>query len=128
MSMITLLIGLVGGAGAVFAIYTVNAARMGKKAEKIKIKAKKCIITRNVVYFIFSFIFLINLWYYLSSFSAVYKNSQLIVIKNTLFSFLLSLLFPFLYYFLPAAFRYLALNVNKKNERLYRISFILQIL
>ena len=41
MSVITLLIGLVVGGGIVFAIYTMNAARMGKKAEKLLSDAKK---------------------------------------------------------------------------------------
>ena len=98
------------------------------KAQVKMPKVERCLMIRNISYLICSVIFLFFLWYYLSSFSAIYKNSQLILMENTIFSFLLSLLFPFFYNFIPGAFRLFALNTNKQRECIYKISRFFQIL
>ena len=81
------------------------------------------------LFFIIGFLFLLFFWYYLSMFGAIYINTQLHLIKDTLISFGLSLLYPFGIYFLPGFFRIPALS-NKKNKRiyLYNISKFLQML
>ena len=103
-----------------------NEKSIKKLDEKIS-KIKKCIMIRNILYFIFSIIFLIFLWYYLSSFCAVYQNSQVSLIKNTLISFLISLIYPFLYNLIPGSIRLFSLSVNNRKCT-YKISKILQIL
>ena len=62
-------------------------------------------------------------------FCAIYKNTQVYLIKDTAISFGLSLLYPFGIYLLPGIFRIPALS-NKKNNRkyLYNFSKILQII
>ena len=70
------------------------------------------------------FIFLLLFWYYISAFCAVYKNTQLILIKDTLISFALSFLYPFIIYLLPSSLRFIALQ-NKNEECLYKISLII---
>ena len=82
-----------------------------------------------VLFFIIGFIFLLFFWYYLSMFGAIYINTQLHLIKDTLISFGLSLLYPFGTYLLPGFFRIPALS-NKKNKRsyFYNISKFLQML
>ena len=90
-------------------------------------KIEKCIIIRNVLYFIFSIAFLIFFWYYLSSFSAVYQNSQVSLIKNTFISFCLSFIYPFLYNLIPGVFRIFSLT-KKNKEFIYKTSKILQLL
>ena len=82
-----------------------------------------------ILYFIISFIFLLFFWYYLSMFCAIYRNTQYHLIKDTLISFGLSLIYPFFIYLLPGFFRIPALS-NPKNKRkyLYNLSLLFQML
>ena len=89
--------------------------------EKLKIKFG--------IYFFIGFIFLIFFWYYLSMFCAIYRNTQIHLIKDTLISFGLSFIYPFGIYFIPGIFRIPALSDPKKNKKyLYQFSSILQMI
>ena len=88
---------------------------------------ERCIIIRNVCYFILSILFLFFFWYYLSSFCALYKNSQVHLIKNTFISFAIGLIFPFFINLLPGIFRIFSLQ-STNRECLYKTSQILQLL
>ena len=62
-------------------------------------------------------------WYFISCFCAVYKNTQIILIKDTLVSFALSMVYPFGLNLLPGMFRLPALRSKNKNKKcLYKIS------
>ena len=103
-----------------------------KSRYKIKNKSKvlkKKLRIKFILYFVISFIFLIFFWYYLSMFGAIYKNTQYHLLKDTLISFILALIYPFGMYLLPEIFRIAALSTNNKKvgEILYNISKILQI-
>ena len=98
-----------------------------KKANDKVPNVERCLIIKNICYFIISVAFLIFFWYYLASFCAVYQNSQIHVIKNTFISFSLSLLFPFIINLLPGIFRIISLK-NKKQNCLYITSKIIQLL
>ena len=74
-----------------------------------------------------SILFLLFFWYYLSSFGAVYKNTQIYLIKNILISFGLSMIYPFVINLLPAFVRLYSLN-NSNRESLYKFSTIIQII
>ena len=80
------------------------------------------------LYFIISTIFLLSFWYYLSMFCAIYKNTQLHLIKDTFISFGLSCLYPFGIQLLPGFFRIPCLS-NKRGKRkfIYLISKLLQV-
>ena len=69
------------------------------------------------IYIIISFIFLIFFWYFVSAFCAVYNNSQLLLIENTLSSFALSLIYPFGVNLLPGIFRISALRAKNKDRK-----------
>ena len=103
-----------------------NEKIFSKAYEKVP-KVERCIIIKNIIYFILSIIFLIFFWYYLSSFCALYKNSQVHVIKNTFISFSFGLIYPFIINLIPGIFRRIALRSNNK-EFIYKISKIIQIL
>ena len=80
-----------------------------------------------IFYFLFSFLFLLFFWYYLSMFGAIYINTQFHLLKDTLVSFGLSLLYPFVLCLLPGLFRIPALSSpKKKREYLYRFSKFIQ--
>ena len=96
-----------------------------KKEEDLNKKLK----IKFLLYFIISTILLLLFWYYLSMFCAIYKNTQLHLIKDTLISFGLSLFYPFGINLLPGLFRIPALSNKKGNRKyLYIISKILQML
>ena len=92
-------------------------------------KLYKLLRIKFILYFIISFLLLIFFWYYLSMFCAIYKNTQNHLIKDTLISFGLSLVYPFVIYLFPGIFRVTALS-NKKIKRnlVYNLSLILQML
>ena len=97
------------------------------KAYDIMEKVKKRLIIKYICFYIMSFIFLLFFWYYLSSFGAVYKNSQIYLIKNTAISFGFSLVYPFIINIFPCILRICSLK-GKKNEFKYKISKIIQII
>ena len=89
---------------------------------------KKKLSIKFLLYFIISFICLLFFWYYISMFGAIYRNTQFHLLKDTLVSFGLSLLYPFGIYLLPGFFRIPSLaEPKKKKECLYKFSKILQI-
>ena len=94
---------------------------LNKKSESVK----KCIFIKSLCFYISTSVLLLFFWYYLSCFSAIYKNTQLHLIKDTLISFGLSLIYPFGIYLIPGIFRISAL---RKSERkfMFKLSKILQ--
>ena len=95
------------------------------------IKMKKllnCLLIKFILFFLFDFLLIISFWYYISCFCAVYKNTQLYLIKDTIISFFTSLLYPFAYNIIPSLLRITALKAeNKDKQCMYKISSILQI-
>ena len=107
-----------------------------KKERSIKAIDERLVIMKRyiriklVIYFVIGFLLKLFFWYFISTFCAVYPNTQLILIKNTLISFGLSMLYPLGYVLLPGLFRIPALRAkNKDKESLYKLSkLILMIL
>ena len=95
---------------------------LNKRVKELNNKLKY----KFIFYFIISFIILFFSWYYLSMFCAIYRKTQIHLIKDTLISFGLEILYPFAIYFLPCIFRIPALSYKKKL--LYYISLVLQML
>ena len=90
-----------------------------KKSKIMKMYLK----IKLALFFILNFILMLFFWYFISCFCAVYKNTQIILIKDTLVSFALSLLYPFGLNLIPGMFRISALKAIKKDkECLYKIS------
>ena len=91
-------------------------------------KLKKRLKIKFFLYFILSYFVLLFFWYYITLFGAIYSNTQYHLLKDTLISFGLSLVYPFGFYLLPGLFRIPSLSNNQnKKECLYNFSKILQI-
>ena len=104
--------------------------KMIKSTKKLKEKAKeiiKCLKLKFILFYIISGLFLIIFWLYISCFCAVYRNTQYHLIKDTMLSFLLSLLYPFFINIIPIFIRIPAIR-NKNQEYLYKISKIVQLI
>ena len=96
---------------------------VNKRGENLKKKLQ----IKFIFYFIISFIFLLCFWYYISIFGVIYKNTQYHLLKDTLISFGLSMIYPFGIYLLPGIFRKPSLS-NNKRKYLYDFSKFLQML
>ena len=103
-----------------------NEENIRRKNDKIE-KVRKCLFIKYLLFYITSLVFIIIIFYYLSSFCAVYKNTQIFVVKNTLISFLIFLLFPLFLAITPCYLRTFSLK-NNNNERIYKFSKYLQLL
>jgi hypothetical protein len=88
-------------------------------------KVKRKIIIKYSVFFCLSIAFLFFLWFYLSSFGAVYQNTQMHLMYNTILSFGFSLLYPFIYNIVPCLLRIHSLKNNNK-DCVYKFSSIIQ--
>ena len=92
-------------------------------------KAKKIIKYKLISYFMISYILLLLFWYYVGCFCAIYKNTQLHLIKDSFISFGLSFIYPFFIYLFPGIFRIPSLkSLKNKKETIYNISRLLQAL
>ena len=88
---------------------------------------KKRLFIKFILFFIISFFLLVFLWYYISMFCVIYKNTQIHLLNDTLMSFGLSLLFPFGLYLLPGIFRKISLSdKERKRKLLYDFSKVFQ--
>ena len=94
-----------------------------KKFKRDSIHIKKCIIFKFIIFFVISNLLLLFFWYFISCFCAVYKNTQIILLKDTMISFALSMLYPLGLNLLPGFFRIPALKDKKmKSEYMYKLS------
>ena len=89
----------------------------------------KCIKIKFILFFSFVFLFLLLFWYYISCFCAIYKNTQVHLIKNTIIGFSGILIYPFIIYLIPGIFRIPALEAEKKDKQfLFKFSKIVQVI
>ena len=92
-------------------------------------KVTKKLRTKYILFFLFGFIFLIICWIFLSSFGVVYKNTELILLKNTLICILISFIYPIFINIFPSLLRTCSLSTKKHNLRCkYNFSKILQLI
>ena len=108
-------------------ILQLKKIRIKNVLNKIFVNLVKKIKIKLLLYFIVIIIFLIFFWYYLSMFCAIYINTQIHLIKDTLLSFVLSFIEPLAIYLIPGIFRIPTLSKQHKNmSYLYRFSVFLQ--
>jgi hypothetical protein len=84
----------------------------------------KRIKIKFICFFSLSILFLVLFWLYLSCFCAVYKNTQLYLIENSLICYLIFLILPFIFCIFPGFLRFSALK--GPGECLYKISQFIQ--
>ena len=89
-------------------------------------KLKTLLQIKFAFFFIISTPILFSYWYYVTCFCGIYRNTQIHLLKDSLFSFITSLITPFCIYLIPSAFRLLALKL--KSKILYGFSKLLQMI
>ena len=86
----------------------------------------RCIKIKLLFFFLFTTILFVFYWYMVSSFCSVYQNTQSAFIKDSLLSFLLSLLLPFVIYLIPSSLRICAIRDKKVRLKcIYKLSDII---
>ena len=80
-----------------------------------------------ILFFIIGNILLLFFWYYISCFCAVYINTQVVLIKDTLISFVISMSYPFALNLFPGFLRIPALRAKNK-KCLYKLSGIIALI
>jgi hypothetical protein len=106
-------------------LYEIKSQKTYRKANNKVSKVKRCLIIKYICFFVLSYIFLSFFWYYLSSFCAVYQNTQIYVIENTFISFVFSFIYPFAINTIPALLRIYSLKESNR-ELCYKISKYIQ--
>ena len=100
------------------------------KNNNSKNQTKESVIKKLTIKFILFFeliyILLFLFWYYLACFCAVYVNTQIHLLKDTLISYTLYLLYPFGLCLLPGIFRIPSLASRKAC--IYRLSQFIQLI
>ena len=95
------------------------------KKHEIK-KIYKCAKIKVSIFYIFTFIVFAFHWYAVTCFCAVYRNTQGAFIKDSVSSFVLSLLDPFVIYLIPSLLRIISLKCCVgKLEFVYKLSDII---
>jgi hypothetical protein len=110
-------------------ILSIKQTKLLKTAYKRSKEVKSYLYSKLIVYFIVSFSLTLFFWYYISCFCAVYTNTQIILIKDSLISFGVSMLYPFGINLLPGLFRIPALRAQKKDKVcIYKLSQLLSLI
>ena len=91
------------------------------KAKKISNSVIRCLKIKLAFFFSLSLLLMLFFWYFISCFCAVYKNTQTTLIKDTLISFSLSMIYPFGINLFPGFFRIPSLRSKNKNKKYFYI-------
>ena len=108
---------------------SVRVLRKFKDLQKAKQKSMcvlRCVKIRVAIYYILSLAFLGIFGFYVLCFCAVFENTQKDLVKSTLTSWLISLIYPLIICFITSIFR--VLSFKFKNRILYLIKLMMQFL
>ena len=92
-----------------------------QKAEIQCMKVKKCLKIKSLFIVIIGILLLSFFWYYLSCFCSVFVNTQISLLKDTIISYIISMLYPFGLNLLPGLFRIPAIK-SRNRKYSYKIS------
>ena len=107
--------------------YQIKSLKNDKNIKEQILRIFKCVRIKLIIFFIFTFILFAFYWYFVSAFCAVYQNTQITFIKDSVSSFLTGLLYPFVLYLIPSALRIISLSDTKKKrfKFVYKLSDII---
>jgi len=111
------------------AVYEIKGlSRNSKNSEKI-LDIMDCMKRKLVIFFVFTFFLFLSYWYFISAFCAVYQNTQKIFLRDSITSFITSMIDPFIIYGLTMILRIISLSkcCKKKCSFIYRISDLIPI-
>ena len=80
--------------------YQIKSLKNDKHIKEQILRIFKCVRIKLIIFFVFTFILFTFYWYFVSAFCAVYQNTQIAFIKDSVSSFLTGLLYTFVLYLL----------------------------
>ena len=108
--------------------YFFEMKNLNNKSNYSIIRTIRFIQLKIMLFFIFTIIMFIFYWYTITCFCEVYTNTQIPFIKDSLSSFGLGLLYPFVLYLFPSSLRLISLKYYKaKLSFIYKLSDIIPI-
>ena len=97
--------------------YQIKELKNEKNRNMTKIKTlMECIKYKIIIFYIFTFFMFLFFCYTISAFCAVYENTQIIFIIDTITSFIMGLLYPFILYLIPSILRIISLKAKDKKN------------
>ena len=86
-----------------------------------------CIKNKLMGFYIFTFLLFLFYWYFISAFCAVYQNTQIIFLRDSGISFLISCIDPFIIYAFTCLLRTISLSKSfrRKLSCIYKLSDII---
>ena len=96
-----------------------------EKANIKGLKMKKILKIKYICFFSLGSVFILFFWYYISSFGAVFPNTQELLIENALISYIFSIVYCFIINLLPGILRIYSLKDSNKVS-VYKLSKIIQ--
>ena len=113
------------GALSDYSVYKIYTESLYNNA-KIRAKnVRKLLFVKYICFYLLGFASLLIFGYYLAAFGSVYKNTQYILIKNVIISYVISLVFPFIIIVLPSILRRYALK-DATRQCIFNLSRYLQ--
>ena len=106
-------------------IYSIYKEALYNNAKIRATQVRKLLLIKYIIFYVLGFFSTLIFGYYLATFGAVYQNTQYILIKNVLISYVMSLLLPFIIILLPSVFRRFALK-DATRQWMFDLSRILQ--
>ena len=88
-----------------------------------------CVKKKLIGFFVFTFLVFLFHWYFISAFCAVYQNTQVIFLRDSMIGILTSLIDPFILYGLSCLLRAISLTkcCKKKLSCVYKVSELIPI-
>ena len=101
----------------------ISIKELNKNIQKMAKKKINSMHMKFCFFFLVTFILLFIYWFYISCFCYIYQNTQIHLIKDSLMSLGLSLIYPFFISLIPCIFRISSLH-NKKGDKeyIYKVS------
>ena len=109
-----------------------NFVELKQEKNEIIIKKKyykilKTLRVKFIIFYINSFIILLLFWYYIACFCGIYVNTQIHLIKDSIISLIISLIYPFIINLVPGIFRIVSLKMKKHSGKcLYNFSSFIE--
>ena len=106
--------------------YQIKSLKNNENIKEQILQIFKCVKIKLIIFFVFTLILFAFYWYFVSAFCAVYQNTQIAFIKDSVSSFLTGILYPFVLYLIPSVLRITSLRDKKKRLKfVYKLSDII---
>ena len=111
------------------AFYEIKSLPKTKESQEKIINIIDCVKNKLIAFYIFTFLLFLFYWYFISAFCAVYQNTQIIFLRDSAISFLISCIDPFIIYAFTCILRAISLTrlCRKKLCCIYKLSDIIPI-